>query len=455
MLIQHLSKVNPIEQGSYDAFLRLVDAEVKHRFGSSVTNRVMLNVMLSMERLVKYENGEYQVGDFPLFLKEIKVVRKRCGFVKKVLSCFASRIGPLPTEFSAPFIRMSCLHRVKELEAAIYKDTIDAKGCEEEEDLHRHSTHPDYGRWDCIGREETAPGCYIYEFRFRDRFHPDMPGGRRRNSKAIDDSYPAVDLHPYQITNWSFLRASSAYQPYFQILWKGVGFRYIEKKVDESIIDYYVKVPDMKTVQMNWEKLKTEGIVKHDLHLVPSDGIASHREYIDKTVGGAVVISNGVEFFHDMYFHVAPAIARIFTFENRFGAHINMVKNFNDIGNQFNKKVSALVAKIDVLKALQGKGATGELKLLIDHWRVLEAMVALYVDIISSIEMADNFFVEISKSNPDDYLDMTSTYLSRIFKGTLPANSPGAPYANRPPEYKRFLQELWTTFRLLIYKSVL
>lgn len=155
-------------------------------------------------------------------------------------------------------------------------------------------------------------------------------------------NWPAIENNPIGI----FFDLSSKFDSkmkdgFFKFL-KEFGFD-IDLKQD------IIMIPSFEFFTEKWkEEVKDLKISLKEMEFILEDGIAKDNDFINSFIKKKVIISNGVEFFHDMTVHVLPLLISLYAFkmniktENQMNDYINLPRDIIEIlRKQLEKYLSA------------------------------------------------------------------------------------------------------------------
>ncbi|MEI8126027.1 MAG: hypothetical protein WCG42_09750 [Parachlamydiaceae bacterium] len=162
--------------------------------------------------------------------------------------------------------------------------------------------------WDCIGIKPNENGGSLYIYRLRDEFKAKRLGSEEWKQKEkmfieknMSQLFPATEpSEPLFQKNDHDLLDSLGY----------ISYRHDDIRHD-SLVHFSTQwevLPDEEALMRNWAKIREKRPELPELRIAVSEGIASHAEYIRAFLTHDVLLSVGVEFFHDQHFHVIPTL---------------------------------------------------------------------------------------------------------------------------------------------------
>jgi len=203
------------------------------------------------------------------------------------------------------------------LEEKRIKNTKIAKGISEivaeEKDKEAAEIEKKHGKvWQCIGRQADplSPGS-IFKFNLQESCS-DATDGDKNYDEIFRQIYPAVE--PHEAINLSGRTRDSIpnnleemeHEAQGRALLNFLGFAYYVE-AGKPVLE----LPDRETLMARWSLLMSKYPDLNQLDILLAEGIADNLKFIMAYFSYDALCSVGVEFVHDMYFHVANTILLI------------------------------------------------------------------------------------------------------------------------------------------------
>lgn len=162
----------------------------------------------------------------------------------------------------------------------------------ETQELDSKSSH----LWDCIGRIREISGGFIYQFKLKPQFLTGDKVNRPLVLQVNETIFPATEPDPADFEHLT-RQKDLIWDSDPSSLGRRLGYYWDSAK-------QILELPDRKTLTKRWEKIPE----LPPLNIASGEGIADDDTFIQATLKHDALLTTGVEYVHDHYYHVANAI---------------------------------------------------------------------------------------------------------------------------------------------------